>query len=82
MVEVKQGAWLFVLGVALTLPSAPVSAQEGGPAPPRAGSEKSERKTIFPPPPEEVLKKITHPELRAELLRMVSDDQIARSAST
>jgi len=37
---------------------------------------------VFTPPPAHELDKITHPSLRAELLRMVHEDQMARSAGT
>ena len=82
MVSMKQSAWLFFLGAALSLPSVSAVAQGGKQTTSRSASGKSVTKEVFPPPPAEVLKEITQPELRAELLRMVSDDQIARSAST
>jgi hypothetical protein len=37
---------------------------------------------VFDPPPEHEIDKITQPILRAELLRMVHNDQVARSAGT
>ncbi len=82
MVSMKQSAWLLFLGAALSLPSVSAFGQEGAPAPSRPASGKPETKEVFPPPPEKDLNEITDPELRTELLRMVSDDQIARSAST
>lgn len=43
-----------------------------------------ERKPVqaFASPSAEQLSKITHPELRIELLRMAEEDQVARSAAT
>ncbi len=37
---------------------------------------------VFTPASAEQLSKITHPELRAELLQMAHTDQVARSAAT
>ncbi len=37
---------------------------------------------VFTPASAEQLSKITHPELRAELLQMAHKDQVARSAAT
>lgn len=37
---------------------------------------------VFEPPPENEIGKITQPILRAEFLRMVYEDQVARSAGT
>jgi hypothetical protein len=37
---------------------------------------------VYPPASSEQLSKITHPELRRELLRMAREDQAARSAAT
>lgn len=37
---------------------------------------------VFPPPSEAELSTVEHPELRLELLKMVSEDQVARSAGT
>ena len=45
-------------------------------------STEPETEPVFPPPSEYELSKITHPELRAELLRMVYEDQAARRAGT
>ena len=43
---------------------------------------KPEVKPVFPPPFEDDLSKLERPELRLELLKMVSDDQVARKAGT
>lgn len=48
----------------------------------RTAPEESMPVQVFTPPSAEQLAKITHPELRAELLRMAAEDQAARSAAT
>ena len=39
-------------------------------------------KPVFPPPLGDELSKLERPELRLQLLKMVSDDQVARLAAT
>ena len=82
MIRWKQGAGFSLLAVALSLPTCIALAQAGVQAPPPAASKKPKTMEVFPPPPADKLKEIAKPELRAELLAMVSDDLIARSAST
>ena len=48
----------------------------------RTASEEHKPVQVFAPPSAEQLSKITHRELRIELLRMAEEDQAARSAAT
>ncbi len=48
----------------------------------RAAPEERQQVQIFATPSAEQLSKITHPDLRAELLQMARKDQVARSAAT
>lgn len=48
----------------------------------RTAREERKAVQVYSPPSAEQLSKITHPELRLELLRMAGEDQAARSAAT
>ena len=48
----------------------------------RTAPEERKPVQVFAPPSAEQLSKITHPEVRIELLRMAGEDQAARSAAT
>lgn len=48
----------------------------------RTAPEEREPVQVFAPPSAGQLSKITHPELRIELMRMAEEDQAARSAAT
>ena len=67
---------LFIVALAVTERQCAGQSSDGGVA------VKPEVKQVFPPPSEAELSKLERPELRLELLKMVSEDQIARSAGT
>ena len=70
------GAAMF-LGVSLGVRSLPAQQTMERTAP-----QDLEPVQVFATPSAEQLSKITHPDLRIELLRMAEEDQAARSAAT
>ena len=69
-------AVLFMAVLSMTERQCISQSSDGGAA------TKPDLKQVFPPPSEAELSKLERPELRLELLKMVSEDQIAPSAGT
>ena len=67
---------LFIVALAVTERQCASQSSDGGTA------TNPEVKHVFPPPSKDELSKLERPKLRVELLKMVSEDQVARSAGT
>jgi len=76
-------AWasVFLLATPVLVVAADPDGREAGTSSTVVSSDAA-TPAVFAPPPAHELDKITHPSLRAELLHMVHEDQVARSAGT